>query len=119
MLLINPFVASINTGLNNFLFSMSGVNKVILGAILAGMMSVDLGGPVNKAAYTFGTGMLAEGHYEIMAAVMIGGMVAPLAIAILATFFPKNYQKRKTSRTTKLCYGIIFYFRGSYSICFS
>lgn len=88
MLLINPFVAAINTGLNNFLFSLSGVNKIILGAILAGMMSVDLGGPVNKAAYTFGTGMLAEGHYEIMAAVMIGGMVAPLAIALLATFFP-------------------------------
>ena len=74
---------------------MSEVNKVILGAILAGMMSVDLGGPVNKAAYTFGTGMLAEGHYEIMAAVMIGGMVAPLAIALLATFFPKKLPKKE------------------------
>ncbi len=95
MLLINPFVAYINTGLNNFLFSMSGTNKIILGAILAGMMSVDLGGPVNKAAYTFGTGMLAEGHYEIMAAVMIGGMVAPLAIALLATFFPKKLPKKE------------------------
>lgn len=95
MLLINPFVAAINTGLNNFLFSMSGVNKIILGAILAGMMSVDLGGPVNKAAYTFGTGMLAEGHYEIMAEVMIGGMVAPLAIALLATFFPRKLPKKE------------------------
>ena len=95
MLLINPFVSAINTGLNNFLSSMSEVNKVILGAILAGMMSVDLGGPVNKAAYTFGTGMLAEGHYEIMAAVMIGGMVAPLAIALLATFFPKKLPKKE------------------------
>ena len=95
MLLINPFVSAINTGLNNFLSSMSGTNKIILGAILAGMMSVDLGGPVNKAAYTFGTGMLAEGHYEIMAAVMIGGMVAPLAIAILATFFPKKIPKKE------------------------
>lgn len=95
MLLINPFVALINTGLNNFLFSLSGINKTILGAILAGMMSVDLGGPVNKAAYTFGTGMLAEGHYEIMAAVMIGGMVAPLAIAILATLFPKKLPKKE------------------------
>ena len=95
MLLINPFVAAINTGLNNFLFSLSGVNKIILGAILAGMMSVDLGGPVNKAAYTFGTGMLAEGHYEIMAAVMIGGMVAPLAIALIATFFPKKLPKKE------------------------
>lgn len=95
MLLINPFVSAINTGLNNFLFSLSGVNKVILGAILAGMMSVDLGGPVNKAAYTFGTGMLAEGHYEIMAAVMIGGMIAPLAIALIATFFPKKLPKKE------------------------
>lgn len=95
MLLINPFVSAINTGLNNFLSSMSEVNKVILGAILAGMMSVDLGGPVNKAAYTFGTGMLAEGHYEIMAAVMIGGMVAPLSIALLATFFPKKLPKKE------------------------
>ena len=95
MLLINPFVSAINTGLNNFLSSMSEVNKVILGAILAGMMSVDLGGPVNKAAYTFGTGMLAEGHYEIMAAVMIGGMVAPLAIALLATFCPKKLPKKE------------------------
>ena len=95
MLLINPFVSAINTGLNNFLFSLSGVNKIILGAILAGMMSVDLGGPVNKAAYTFGTGMLAEGHYEIMAAVMIGGMIAPLAIALIATYFPKKLPKKE------------------------
>ena len=95
MILINPVVSAINTGLNNFLFSLSGVNKVILGAILAGMMSVDLGGPVNKATYTFGTGMLAEGHYEIMAAVMIGGMIAPLAIALIATFFPKKLPKKE------------------------
>lgn len=95
MLFINPFVAAINTGLNQFLSSMSGANKIILGMILAGMMSVDLGGPVNKAAYTFGTGMLAEGHYEIMAAVMIGGMVAPLAIALLATFIPKKLPKKE------------------------
>ena len=93
MILINPFVSAINTWLNNFLTTMSGVNKVLLGAILAGMMSVDLGGPVNKAAYTFGTGMLAEGHYDIMAAVMVGGMVAPLAIALLATFMPKKFPK--------------------------
>ena len=95
MLFINPFVSAINTALNQFLSSMSGANKIILGMILAGMMSVDLGGPVNKAAYTFGTGMLAEGHYEIMAAVMIGGMVAPLAIALLATFFPKKLPKKE------------------------
>ena len=94
MVAINPFIARINTGLNNFLTSMSGANRILLGAILGGMMSVDLGGPVNKAAYTFGTGMLAEGHYDIMAAVMAGGMVAPLAIALLATFMPKKFAKK-------------------------
>ena len=94
MLAINPVVGAINTALNNFLSSMQGANKIILGAILGGMMSVDLGGPVNKASYTFGTGMLAEGHYDIMAAVMAGGVVAPLAIALLATFFPKKLPKK-------------------------
>lgn len=94
MIAINPVVGAINTALNNFLSSMQGANKIILGAILGGMMSVDLGGPVNKASYTFGTGMLAEGHYGIMAAVMAGGMVAPLAIALLATFFPKKLPKK-------------------------
>lgn len=114
MLTINPFVAVINTGLNNFLFSLSGVNKVILGAILAGMMSVDLGGPVNKAAYTFGTGMLAEGHYEIMAAVMIGGMVAPLAIALLATFFPKKLpQKERQAGLLNYVMGLSFISEGA------
>lgn len=114
MLLINPFVSAINTGLNNFLFSLSGVNKIILGAILAGMMSVDLGGPVNKAAYTFGTGMLAEGHYEIMAAVMIGGMVAPLAIALLATFFPKKLpQKERQAGLLNYVMGLSFISKGA------
>ena len=74
---------------------------VILGAILAGMMSVDLGGPVNKAAYTFGTGMLAEGHYDIMAAVMAGGMVSPLVIAILASINNTEY-KRKIKKLIKI-----------------
>lgn len=114
MLFINPFVAAINTGLNNFLFSLSGVNKIILGAILAGMMSVDLGGPVNKAAYTFGTGMLAEGHYEIMAAVMIGGMVAPLAIALIATFFPKKLpQKERQAGLLNYIMGLSFISEGA------
>ncbi len=114
MLIINPFVAAINTGLNNFLFSLSSVNKIILGAILAGMMSVDLGGPVNKAAYTFGTGMLAEGHYEIMAAVMIGGMVAPLAIALLATFFPKKLpQKERQAGLLNYIMGLSFISEGA------
>ena len=94
MLLINPYVAAINTGINDYLSSMSSANKIILGAILGGMMAVDLGGPINKAAYTFGTGMLASGQYEIMAAVMAGGMVPPLAIAILATIFPRKIPKK-------------------------
>ena len=94
MLLINPYVGAINTAINNYLSSMSTANKVLLGAILGGMMAIDLGGPVNKAAYTFGTGMLASGQYEIMAAVMAGGMVPPLAVALLATFFPKKIAKK-------------------------
>ena len=94
MLLINPYVAGINTAINNYLSSMGTANKVLLGAILGGMMAVDLGGPINKAAYTFGTGMLASGQYEIMAAVMAGGMVPPLAIAVLATIFPKKIEKK-------------------------
>lgn len=94
MLLINPYVAAINTAINDYLSSMSSANKIILGAILGGMMAVDLGGPINKAAYTFGTGMLASGQYEIMAAVMAGGMVPPLAIAFLATAFPRKIPKK-------------------------
>ena len=94
MLLINPYVAAINTAINDYLASMSNANKIILGAILGGMMAVDLGGPINKAAYTFGTGMLASGQYEIMAAVMAGGMVPPLAIAFLATAFPRKIPKK-------------------------
>ena len=89
MLLINPYVGAINTAINNYLSSMGTANKVVLGAILGGMMAIDLGGPINKAAYTFGTGMLASGQYEIMAAVMAGGMVPPLAIA-----FPKKISKK-------------------------
>ena len=94
MLLINPYVSGINTAINNYLASMGTANKIVLGTILGGMMAIDLGGPINKAAYTFGTGMLASGQYEIMAAVMAGGMVPPLAIAILATLFPKKIAKK-------------------------
>lgn len=94
MLLINPYVGAINTAINTYLSSMSSANKVLLGAILGAMMAVDLGGPVNKAAYAFGTGMLASGQYEIMAAVMAGGMVPPLAIAFLATAFPRKIPKK-------------------------
>ena len=94
MFLINPYVGAINTAINNYLSSMGTANKVVLGAILGGMMAIDLGGPIYKAAYTFGTGMLASGQYEIMAAVMAGGMVPPLAIAFLATAFPKKISKK-------------------------
>ena len=114
VMLINPFIGMINTGLNNFLSNMGGVNKVILGAILGGMMSVDLGGPVNKAAYTFGTGMLAEGHYDIMAAVMAGGMVSPLVIAILATIFPKKIdEKERSSALLNYILGLSFISEGA------
>ena len=114
VMLINPFIGLINTGLNNFLNNLGGVNKVILGAILGGMMSVDLGGPVNKAAYTFGTGMLAEGHYDIMAAVMAGGMVAPLVIALLATIFPKKLdQKDRSSALLNYVLGLSFISEGA------
>ena len=114
VMLINPFIGMINTGLNNFLNNMGNVNKVILGVILGGMMSVDLGGPVNKAAYTFGTGMLAEGHYHIMAAVMAGGMVAPLVIAILATIFPKKLdEKDRSSALLNYVLGLSFISEGA------
>ena len=114
VMLINPFIAGINTELNNFLNGLSETNKVILGAILGGMMSVDLGGPVNKAAYTFGTGMLSQGHYDIMAAVMAGGMVAPLVIAILATIFPKKLdQKDRSSAFVNYILGLSFISEGA------
>lgn len=114
VMLINPIISMINIMLNNFLNNMGEVNKVILGIVLGGMMSVDLGGPVNKAAYTFGTGMLAEGHYDIMAAVMAGGMVAPLVIAILATIFPKKLdQKDRSSALLNYILGLSFISEGA------
>lgn len=97
--IINPPVAAINTALTNALNSMGGSSKVILGMLLGGMMAVDMGGPINKAAYVFGTASIASGNYDIMAAVMIGGMVPPLAIA-LATFFFKNRFTKKGQQTT-------------------
>lgn len=97
--IINPPVAAINTALTNALNSMGGSSKVILGMLLGGMMAVDMGGPINKAAYAFGTASIASGNYDIMAAVMIGGMVPPFAIA-LATFFFKNRFTKKEQQTT-------------------
>ena len=88
---INPVMGMINTAMTNCLNAMGGTSKVLLGAIVAGMMSVDMGGPFNKAAYVFGTAALASGNYEVMAAVMVGGMVPPIAIALSTTFCPKKW----------------------------
>lgn len=91
--LVNPFVGSINNALNNMLNNMGGTSKVLLGMIVAGMQSTDMGGPVNKASYVFATSQLAEGNFEIMAAVMAGGMIPPLAIALSTTFFKNRWTK--------------------------
>mgnify|MGYP000813322253 CR=1 FL=1 len=96
---VEPVMGGINTALNAGLSSMSGTSKILLGMIVGGMMSIDMGGPFNKAAYVFGTAAIAAGNYDIMAAVMIGGMVPPLAIA-LATFFFKNRFTKKEQQTT-------------------
>lgn len=86
---VEPPIGALNTAINNGLNGLNGASAVVLGVLLGGMMSVDMGGPVNKAAYVFGTASIAAGNYNIMAAVMIGGMVPPIAIA-LATIFFKN-----------------------------
>ena len=88
---INPLMGIINTAMSDWLNALGGSSKILLGAIVAGMMSVDMGGPFNKAAYVFGTAALASGNYEVMAAVMVGGMVPPIAIALSTTFCPKKW----------------------------
>lgn len=93
--IINPFVGAINTGLSNMLNSMGGTSKILLGIIVAGMQSTDMGGPINKASYVFATSQLAEGNFEIMAAVMAGGMVPPLAIALSTTIFKNKWTKEE------------------------
>lgn len=106
---INPFIGTINTGLNNFLASMNGTSKILLGCILGAMMSIDMGGPFNKAAYVFGTASLASSEFEIMAAVMAGGMTAPLVIAICATIF-RNRFDTKTRQSAYVNYIMGFSF---------
>lgn len=91
MCAINPLMGAINTGISWILNSMGGSSKILLGCVLGGMMSVDMGGPINKAAYVFGTAALSMGQFDVMAAVMIGGMVPPIAIALSCTFFPKKW----------------------------
>ena len=95
MCAVNPFMGMINTGLFNFLTGMGSSSKIVLGCILGGMMSVDMGGPFNKAAYVFGTAAIASGSYDIMAAVMIGGMVPPIAIALSTTFFKNRWTEEE------------------------
>lgn len=92
---VEPVMGSINTGLNNALNSMGDSSKVILGLILGGMMAVDMGGPFNKAAYVFGTASIAAGNYDIMAAVMIGGMTPPCAIALATLLFKDKFTKEE------------------------
>jgi PTS system fructose-specific IIC component len=98
MCAVNPIMGALNTGLTNMLNSMGGVSKVMLGVVLGAMMSIDMGGPFNKAAYVFGTAAITSGNYDIMAAVMIGGMVPPIAIALATTFFKNKFtaQERKS-----------------------
>ncbi|MDY2734785.1 PTS fructose transporter subunit IIABC [Intestinibacter sp.] len=112
MMAINPAVGAINSGLNNFLASMSGSSKILLGAILAGMMAIDMGGPFNKAAYVFGTAQLTVANagpeqFGIMAAVMIGGMVPPLAIALATTIFKDRFTESERKS------GIVNYIMGA------
>ncbi|SFJ43048.1 PTS system, fructose-specific IIC component [Halobacillus dabanensis] len=100
MLLINPALTSVYTALFGFLESMSGSNLALLGLIVGGMMAVDMGGPVNKAAYTFGIAALDAGNYTFIAAAMAGGMVPPLAMALATTFFKNKFtdQERETGK---------------------
>ena len=92
---VEPVMGAINTALNSGLASMSGTSKVLLGFVLGAMMSVDMGGPFNKAAYVFGAASIAAGNYDIMAAVMIGGMVPPCAIALATIFFKNKFTKEE------------------------
>ncbi len=112
--LINPFMGMINNGLNNFLNGMGGSSRVLLGAILGGMMSIDMGGPFNKAAYVFGTAQLSEGNFDMMAAVMAGGMVPPLAIALCTTLFKKKFtEKERQSGIVNYIMGLSFITEGA------
>lgn len=95
MCAVNPFMGMINSGLSDLLNSMGGSSKIVLGCILGAMMSIDMGGPFNKAAYVFGTAAIASGSYDIMAAVMIGGMVPPIAIALSTTFFKNRWTEEE------------------------
>ena len=112
--LINPFVGAINTALNDLLNSMGGTSKILLGMVVAGMQSTDMGGPINKASYVFATSQLAEGNFEIMAAVMAGGMIPPLAIALSTTLFKNRWTKEeKNSGLVNYVMGLAFISEGA------
>lgn len=112
--IINPPVSALNEWLMNSLQTMGTTSRVLLGLIFGAMMSVDMGGPVNKAAYVIGTGALATGEYGIMAAVMAGGMVPPLAIALCTTFFPNRFtEAERKSGVTNYIMGLSFITEGA------
>lgn len=98
---VEPPIGALNTAISNGLNGLNGASAVVLGVLLGGMMAIDMGGPVNKAAYVFGTASIAAGNYNIMAAVMIGGMVPPLAIALATIFFKNKFtaEERKAGPT--------------------
>ena len=112
--IINPPVSALNEWLMTSLQTMGTTSRVLLGLIFGAMMSVDMGGPVNKAAYVIGTGALATGEYGIMAAVMAGGMVPPLAIALCTTFFPSRFtEAERKSGITNYIMGLSFITEGA------
>lgn len=95
MCAVNPVMGILNDGLSNFLNGMGDSSKVLLGCILGGMMAIDMGGPFNKAAYVFGVAAISQGNFNIMAAVMLGGMVPPIAIALATTFFKNRFTEEE------------------------
>lgn len=111
---VEPPIGALNTAINNGLNGLNGASAVVLGVLLGGMMAIDMGGPVNKAAYVIGTGALATGEYGIMAAVMAGGMVPPLAIALCTTFFPNRFtEAERKSGITNYIMGLSFITEGA------
>ena len=110
--IIEPVMGAINTALNNGLSSMGDSSRILLGIVLGGMMAIDMGGPFNKAAYVFGAGAIASGNYEIMAAVMIGGMTPPCAIA-LATLLFKFTKEERDAGPTNFIMGLAFITEGA------
>ena len=112
--IVEPVMGGINTGLNSFLAGMGSTSRVLLGFILAAMMAIDMGGPFNKAAYVFGTASIAAGNYDIMAAVMIGGMVPPCAIALATILFKNKFTKEeRDAGPTNFIMGLAFITEGA------